>query len=125
MGLFTLGSGQTRIETFHVGKVTTVYTHRTVAAPLIWASSATCGAGTATVTEVLLAIITTVFVGTVTSEVTRTLGTRGGAGVIAKFVTKVNVATISYPTILLIKMRIKGNVISGRINEEGNFVSKR
>ena len=72
-----------------------------------------------------MAIITTVVVGTITSETTRTLGTRGGAGVIAKLITKVNVAAISYPAVLLIRMRIKGNMISGRTNEEGNFVSKR
>ena len=48
-----------------------------------------------------MAIITTVVVGAITSKVTRTLGTRGGAGVIAKFVAKINVATLSYPTVLL------------------------
>ena len=103
-----------------------IYTHRAVASPLIRASSARRGAGIiATVTEVLLAIITTVVVGTIASEATRAPRTGVGARVIAKLVTKVNFAAISSPAVLLIKMRIKGNMISGRTNEEGNFVSKR
>ena len=48
-----------------------------------------------------MAIITTVVVGTNTIKVTRTLGTRGGAGVIAKLVAQINFATLSYPTVLL------------------------
>ena len=87
-------------------KATIFHTHRAVACPFIRASSARRGTGViATSAEILLAIITSIVVGTITSKATRALGTGGRARIIAELVAKINVAAISYPTVLLIKMR--------------------
>ena len=76
-------------------------THRTVTSPLIGASSTSRGAIViAPGTKVLLAVLASVVVSAITSEVSRALIAGGGSGIVAKLVAKVDVATISYPPVL-------------------------